>query len=136
MLHAAVGHIWCPIVSFALVERVKLVDDKTPCDRLVESYFSWHLIFFVIYVLISVCAITMYAGKLSREDKPEPPIWDLTNPVPLHGDGRSSAEELLGNNPDVHYIYICTKVGETNFLSWQFSACLSDRSEVCKLTTI
>ncbi|KAM2018714.1 hypothetical protein ACFX1T_021619 [Malus domestica] len=46
--------------------------------------------------------------KLSCEDKPEPPIWDLTNPVPLHGDG-SSAEELLGNNPDVHYIYICTK---------------------------
>ncbi|CAN6548389.1 unnamed protein product [Malus baccata var. baccata] len=46
--------------------------------------------------------------KLSCEDKPEPPMWDLTNPVPLHGDG-SSAEELLGNNPDVHYIYICTK---------------------------
>lgn len=65
-------------------------------------------------MLISVRAITMYAEKLSCEDKPEPPIWDLTNPVLLHGDG-SSAEELLGNNPDVHYIYICTKVGRNKF---------------------
>lgn len=135
ILHAAVGNIWCPIVSFVLVERVMLVDDKTPCDRLVNSYFSWHLIFFryiYIYVLISARAITMYAEKLSCEDKPEPPIWDLTNPVPLHDDG-SLAEELLGNNPDVHYIYICTKVGRSKF---PILACLSDRSEVCKLTTL
>ncbi|BFG14840.1 hypothetical protein CerSpe_011140 [Prunus speciosa] len=46
--------------------------------------------------------------KLACEDKSEPPIWELTNPVPLNDDG-SSAEELLGNNPDVHYIYVCAK---------------------------
>ncbi|CAB4262456.1 unnamed protein product [Prunus armeniaca] len=46
--------------------------------------------------------------KLACEDKSEPPIWELTNPIPLNDDG-SSAEELLGNNPDVHYIYVCAK---------------------------
>ncbi|XP_021808205.1 uncharacterized protein LOC110751943, partial [Prunus avium] len=46
--------------------------------------------------------------KLACEDKSEPPIWELTNPVPLNDNG-SSAEELLGNNPDVHYIYVCAK---------------------------
>ncbi|XP_050372199.1 uncharacterized protein LOC126790106 [Argentina anserina] len=46
--------------------------------------------------------------KLVSNDKSEHPIWELTNPVPLNDDG-SSAEALLGNNPDVHFIYICTK---------------------------
>lgn len=44
------------------------------------------------------------------EEQSDSPIWDLTNPVPLDNDGRS-VEELLGKNPDVHFIYICTKVG-------------------------
>ncbi|KAL3727876.1 hypothetical protein ACJRO7_032595 [Eucalyptus globulus] len=37
-------------------------------------------------------------------------LWELTNPLPLDNEG-SSAETLLGRNPDVHYIYVCTKVG-------------------------
>ncbi|KAJ4721919.1 methyltransferase-like protein 13 [Melia azedarach] len=46
--------------------------------------------------------------KLMIEEQSDSPIWDLTNPVPLDNDGRS-VEELLGKNPDVHFIYICTK---------------------------
>ncbi|KAH9766452.1 methyltransferase 11 domain-containing protein [Citrus sinensis] len=46
--------------------------------------------------------------KLVVEEKSGHPIWELTNPVPLENDGRS-VEELLGKNPDVHYIYVCTK---------------------------
>lgn len=34
--------------------------------------------------------------------------WELTNPIPLDGEG-NSVEAVLGNNPDVHYIYVCTK---------------------------
>lgn len=49
------------------------------------------------------------------EEKSGHPIWELTNPVPLENDGRS-VEELLGKNPDVHYIYACTKVG-----TWQLN---------------
>lgn len=43
------------------------------------------------------------------EEKSEHPIWELTNPVPMENEG-SSVEAVLGNNPDVHYIYVCTKV--------------------------
>lgn len=46
--------------------------------------------------------------KLMVEEKSGHPTWELTNPVPLENDGRS-VEELLGKNPDVHYIYVCTK---------------------------
>ncbi|KAH9684079.1 methyltransferase 11 domain-containing protein [Citrus sinensis] len=53
--------------------------------------------------------------KLVVEEKSGHPIWELTNPVPLENDGRS-VEELLGKNPDVHYIYVCTKVG-----TWQLN---------------
>lgn len=42
-------------------------------------------------------------------------MWELTNPVPLDDYG-NSVEATLGKNPDVHYIYVCTKVGEVNFL--------------------
>ncbi|KAL5700404.1 hypothetical protein ACHQM5_025848 [Ranunculus cassubicifolius] len=34
--------------------------------------------------------------------------WELTEAVPLNDDG-SSVESALGRNPQVHYIYICTK---------------------------
>ncbi|QCE13202.1 endothelin-converting enzyme [Vigna unguiculata] len=46
--------------------------------------------------------------KLASEEKSEQPVWELTKPVPLNDDG-TSVEEALGKNPDVHYIYICTK---------------------------
>ncbi|XP_044499661.1 EEF1A lysine methyltransferase 4 isoform X2 [Mangifera indica] len=46
--------------------------------------------------------------KLMVEEKSEHPIWELTNPVPMENEG-SSVEAVLGNNPDVHYIYVCTK---------------------------
>jgi len=51
----------------------------------------------------------VYAEKLASEEKSEQPVWELTKPVPLNDDG-TSVEEALGKNPDVHYIYICTKV--------------------------
>lgn len=34
--------------------------------------------------------------------------WNLTNPVPLIKEG-NSLEDVVGKNPDVHYIYVCTK---------------------------
>ncbi|XP_062172478.1 uncharacterized protein LOC133877174 isoform X2 [Alnus glutinosa] len=46
--------------------------------------------------------------KLVSGESPEHPIWKLTDPVPLDDDG-SSVEAVLGQNPDIHYIYICTK---------------------------
>ncbi|XP_015574704.1 EEF1A lysine methyltransferase 4 isoform X2 [Ricinus communis] len=46
--------------------------------------------------------------KLLSGGDSEHPVWELTNPVPLNDDG-SSVEAALGKNPDVHYIYICTK---------------------------
>jgi len=51
----------------------------------------------------------VYAEKLASEEKSDQPIWELTKPVPLNDDG-SSVEETLGRSPDVHFIYICTKV--------------------------
>ncbi|KAF9619034.1 hypothetical protein IFM89_004378 [Coptis chinensis] len=36
--------------------------------------------------------------------------WELTKPVPVNDDG-SSVDTILGRNPEVHYIYVCTKVG-------------------------
>nr|AFK47960.1 unknown [Medicago truncatula] len=46
--------------------------------------------------------------KLASEEKSVNPLWELTKPIPLNNDG-SSVDETLGLNPDVHYIYICTK---------------------------
>ncbi|KAK9725347.1 hypothetical protein RND81_05G137600 [Saponaria officinalis] len=34
--------------------------------------------------------------------------WELTNPFPLDDDGKS-LEDVFGKNPEVHYIYVCTK---------------------------
>lgn len=53
---------------------------------------------------------------VGESSEPEHPLWELTKPVPLDDDG-SSLEAGLGKNPDVHYIYICTKVGSEDFAS-------------------
>ncbi|XP_021640249.2 uncharacterized protein LOC110635276 [Hevea brasiliensis] len=46
--------------------------------------------------------------KLLSGGVSEHPIWELTNPVLLDDNG-NSVEATLGKNPDVHYIYVCTK---------------------------
>ncbi|ONK63064.1 uncharacterized protein A4U43_C07F11040 [Asparagus officinalis] len=42
------------------------------------------------------------------EKTPELRSWELTAPLPINEDG-SSVSALLGGNPEVHYIYVCTK---------------------------
>ncbi|KAI4335055.1 hypothetical protein L6164_013737 [Bauhinia variegata] len=63
--------------------------------RLLRESSSWEIKLHVI-------------EKLGPDESHDDPIWELTKPVPLNDDG-SSVEEALGKNPDVHYIYICTK---------------------------
>ncbi|XP_022760773.1 methyltransferase-like protein 13 isoform X2 [Durio zibethinus] len=47
-------------------------------------------------------------AKFGSEGSSEQPIRELTNPVRLEESG-SSVEDVLGEKPDVHYIYVCTK---------------------------
>ncbi|KAL3505562.1 hypothetical protein ACH5RR_030944 [Cinchona calisaya] len=63
--------------------------------RLLKNSCSWTIKLHVI-------------DKLLSEETTERRAWDLTCPVPLNDDG-ISAEAALGNNPDVHYIYVCIK---------------------------
>ncbi|KAF2312689.1 hypothetical protein GH714_039670 [Hevea brasiliensis] len=63
--------------------------------RLLRESYLWRIKLHVIEKLFS--------GGVS-----EHPMWELTNPVPLGYDG-NSVEVTLGKNPDVHYIYVCTK---------------------------
>ena len=63
-----------------------------------------------VLLLISMI-LAMHAEKFVLEEKTERLTWELTNPVPLDDEG-SPVEAILGQNPDVHYIYICIKVSE------------------------
>ncbi|PQM43278.1 methyltransferase-like protein 13 [Prunus yedoensis var. nudiflora] len=54
--------------------------------------------------------------KLACEDKSEPPIWELTNPVPLNDDGSISGG-MLGNNLMCIIFTFVQRLVETNFLS-------------------
>ncbi|XP_068663527.1 uncharacterized protein [Aristolochia californica] len=45
-------------------------------------------------------------GKLGSQMEPQK--WELTVPIPLNEDS-SSVTAILGENPDVHYIYVCIK---------------------------
>ncbi|KDP27990.1 hypothetical protein JCGZ_19070 [Jatropha curcas] len=74
-----------------------LITYGTPASRLrlLKESCLWRTKLHVIEKLLS--------GRVSQH-----PIWELTNPVPLDDDG-NSAEAALGKNPDVHYIYVCTK---------------------------
>lgn len=65
-------------------------------------------------MLLIVLTVVISAEKLVSGESSEHPIWKLTDPVPLDDDG-SSMEAVLGKNPDIHYIYICTKV-DSKFL--------------------
>ncbi|KAK6930341.1 Methyltransferase type 11 [Dillenia turbinata] len=46
--------------------------------------------------------------KNGLEGGPNHQKWALTSPISLDDDG-SSAEATFGKNPDVHFIYVCTK---------------------------
>ncbi|XWS08436.1 hypothetical protein CRYUN_Cryun40dG0002400 [Craigia yunnanensis] len=48
--------------------------------------------------------VVYLAAKFGSEGSSEQPMRELTNPVPLEESG-SSVEDVLGKNPDVHYIY-------------------------------
>ncbi|GMJ12327.1 hypothetical protein like AT3G17365 [Hibiscus trionum] len=47
-------------------------------------------------------------AKFGPEGSSEQPMRGLTDPIPLDENG-SSVEDVLGKNPEVHYIYVCTK---------------------------
>ncbi|URD93333.1 Thiopurine S-methyltransferase (TPMT) [Musa troglodytarum] len=63
-----------------------------------------------LYMLRSIQRWAISLHVIDRVEKsPGPKTWTLTNPVPLNTDG-SSIATLLGSNPEVHYIYVCTKL--------------------------
>ncbi|XP_077218615.1 S-adenosyl-L-methionine-dependent methyltransferases superfamily protein isoform X1 [Tasmannia lanceolata] len=51
--------------------------------------------------------------KLGFERGSEHKLRELTDPIPLNKDG-SSAIAVLGENPEVHYIYVCIKDEESS----------------------
>ncbi|KAJ8500533.1 hypothetical protein OPV22_011085 [Ensete ventricosum] len=63
-----------------------------------------------LYMLRTIQHWAISLHVIDRVEKgPGPKTWTLTNPVPLNTDG-SSIATLLGSNPEVHYIYVCTKL--------------------------
>ncbi|XP_060176259.1 uncharacterized protein LOC132606682 [Lycium barbarum] len=48
-------------------------------------------------------------GKQLSEGNSRQRKWELTSTIPLDGVGKS-VEAMLGENPDVHYIYVCIKI--------------------------
>lgn len=72
-----------------------LVTYGAPVHRLqlLQESYAWEIKLHVI-------------EKLLTEGGSEKPTRELTDPVPLDP---NSLEPVLGNNPDVHYIYVCTK---------------------------
>lgn len=70
-------------------------------------------------MLLILLTVVISAEKLVSGESSEHPIWKLTDPLPLGDDG-SSVEAVLGKNPDIHYIYVCTKV-DSKFLNLALS---------------
>ncbi|XP_042474872.1 eEF1A lysine and N-terminal methyltransferase isoform X2 [Macadamia integrifolia] len=65
-----------------------------------------------LHLLRDLCMWTIklhvIAEKPVAERTTEHTKWELTDPVPLD-EGSSSVDAALGKNPEVHYIYVCTK---------------------------
>ncbi|KAL9250710.1 eEF1A lysine and N-terminal methyltransferase-like protein [Drosera capensis] len=57
---------------------------------------------------VYILAIGRHSEKVVSSGCSEQSNWVLNKPVPLNEDG-SSVEAALGRNPNVHYIYVCTK---------------------------
>lgn len=61
-------------------------------------------------LLKELCLWTVNLHVIDRlERSPELRTWELKRALPLNDDG-SSVASILGQNPEVHYIYVCTKV--------------------------
>ncbi|XP_010555152.1 PREDICTED: methyltransferase-like protein 13 isoform X2 [Tarenaya hassleriana] len=60
-----------------------------------------------LHLLKESCSWTIKLHVI--DEAAEHPKWELRNPIPVDAEG-SSVETTLGKNPDVHYIYVCTKV--------------------------
>lgn len=52
----------------------------------------------------------MYTDKFPKGESSKQETWELIHPVPLNSDGSLKDGGPL-ENMDVHYIYVCTKVG-------------------------
>ena len=70
-------------------------------------------------MLLILLTVIISGAKLASGESSEHLIWKMNDPFPLGDDG-SSMEVVLGKNPDIHYIYICTKV-DSKFLNLALS---------------
>ena len=70
-------------------------------------------------MLLILPTVIISTTKLVSGESSEHSIWKMTYPLPLGDDG-SSMEVVLGKNPDIHYIHICTKV-DSKFLNLALS---------------
>ncbi|KAJ4955284.1 hypothetical protein NE237_012067 [Protea cynaroides] len=64
-----------------------------------------------LHLLRDLCLWTMTLHVVEKpvaERITEHKKWELTDPIPLDK-GSSSIDAALGKNPEVHYIYVCTK---------------------------
>lgn len=78
-------------------------------DRGIYILITYGATNFRLSLLKELCLwrIKLHVIDKLGSDRPHPK-WELTNPIPLNEDG-SSVNSVLGENPDVHYIYVCIK---------------------------
>nr|XP_048322156.1 EEF1A lysine methyltransferase 4 isoform X2 [Ziziphus jujuba var. spinosa] len=89
------------------------VVDKGTLDSLLITYGAP---LYRLRLLRDSCSWTIklhVIEKLATEGASQNPLWEITNAVPLNYDG-TSVEAALGNNPDVHYIYVCIKEDDSS----------------------
>ncbi|KAH1232032.1 EEF1A lysine methyltransferase 4 [Glycine max] len=100
------------VAMVMLIEMLLMTHYRVLKDKGVYVLVTYGAPLYRLRLLQESCSWTIklhVIEKLASEEKSDNPFWELTKPVPLNDDG-SSVEEALGQNPDVHYIYICTKV--------------------------
>ncbi|KAH1232033.1 EEF1A lysine methyltransferase 4 [Glycine max] len=99
------------VAMVMLIEMLLMTHYRVLKDKGVYVLVTYGAPLYRLRLLQESCSWTIklhVIEKLASEEKSDNPFWELTKPVPLNDDG-SSVEEALGQNPDVHYIYICTK---------------------------
>ncbi|CAL9111272.1 unnamed protein product [Musa textilis] len=105
MISIVCGHDAMHNATKMLLEVDRVLKDKGVYILITYGGPSYRL-----YMLRSIQRWAISLHVIDRVEKsPGPKTWTLTNPVPLNTDG-SSIATLLGSNPEVHYIYVCTKL--------------------------